>query len=96
MSEELFTFQNPRLTPGLEQASDKNSGLVSQDKTTQASLLLHRGLRDTSSLGSFYAFLQNRLQNRSREKRTQRQADLESQRQKGTHLTLFLISHPCP
>lgn len=56
MLEELFTFQNPRFTPGLEHASDKNPRLLSQITTTQASFL-HRGLQDMLPLGSCNVFL---------------------------------------
>ena len=100
MLEELFTFQNPRLTPDLEQASDENSGLLSQGETTQASLL-HRGLQDTLSLGSFYAFLpaqapKPKQGEENPETGRVRTSSPNNQRQKRICLTCFRFSIHAP
>ena len=74
--EKFFIFQGPRLTPGLEHASDENPKLLSRIRTIQTSFL-QGGLQDMLPLGSFHVFLSTQVPKLKEGERIQKQADLE-------------------
>lgn len=95
----FFTFQSPRLTPGLEHTSDEN--LSSWAGSEPYKLPFSMEVFRTCCLwGSSMSFFQHRFPN-WKEKRIQKQAELEKHhlltaKDKWINLILFLIFHPDP